>query len=247
VLRISSSAKVSAGAKLGEDVVIGDFTVVHDEVEIGDGTVIESHCVVGAPPVRGDRRLTVGRRTLVRSHSVLYGGSILGEALVTGTHAVIRERSRLGQGVQIGAFTELQGDLTIGDYTRTQSSVFIPKNCSIGAFVWLMPHVCLTNDPYPPSDDDDRGAVIEDYAVLCARAVVLPGIRIGTRAVVGAQSLVTRDVPPDALAVGVPARVRGKAAEVMMRQGKGPAYPWTTHFGRGYPDDIVARWRGRQP
>lgn len=241
-MSISSSAKVSPRAKLGGDVTIGDFAVVHDEAEIGDGTVIESHCVIGAPPVRGERRLVLGPRTLVRSHSVLYGGSNLGEALVTGTHAVIREGSRLGRGVQIGAFTELQGDLTIGDYTRTQSSVFIPKNCSIGAFVWLMPHVCLTNDPYPPSDDADRGVTIDDYAVLCARTVVLPGVRIGTRAVVGAQSLVTKDVPADALAFGVPARVRGKAAEVMRREGKGPAYPWTAHFRRGYPDDVVAGW-----
>lgn len=244
--RISSSAKVAKGAKLGEGVVVGDFTVIHEEAEIGDGTIIESHCVIGAPPVRGEQRLAVGPRSLVRSHSVLYGGSILGEGLVTGTHAVIRERSRLGREVQIGAFTELQGDVTMGDYTRTQSSVFIPKNCSIGAFVWLMPHVCLTNDPNPPSEDDDRGPVIDDYAVLCARAVVLPGIHIGTRAVVGAQSLVTKDVPADALAFGVPARVRGRAADVMRREGKGPAYPWTLHFGRGYPADVVARWRDEE-
>jgi serine acetyltransferase len=84
--------------------------------------------------------------------------------------------------------------------------------------------------------------VIEDFAVVAAASVVLPGILIGRGAVVGAHSTVTRDVEPERLVVGSPARDMGPAAAVRGADGV-PAYPWRTHFHRGYPGAAVEAWQ----
>lgn len=240
---ISSFARIDLNAKIGKDVTIGDFTVVHANVEVGDGCVIESHCIIGYPtPLAEGHPLRIGPGALIRSHSVLYAGTTIGERLSTGHHVVIREKSQVGRWCQIGSYTELQGDLVFGDYSRTQSSVFIPKHTHIGKAVWLLPRVTLTNDAHPPSDPGNLGVRIEDYAVLATCSTVLPGITIGTRALVAANSLVTRDVEPDTVVAGVPAKARGLAREILLRYGSGPAYPWMRHFHRGYPEELVKAW-----
>jgi len=241
---VSPFARIDPAARIGENVTIGDFTVVHGNVEIGENAVIESHCSIGYPSGLAEGiPLRIGPGALIRSHSVVYEGTTIGERLVTGHHVVIREKSLVGRNCQIGSYTELQGDLVFGDYSRTQSSVFIPKHSHIGMAVWLMPRVTLTNDPHPPSDPGNLGVRVEDYAVLAACSTVLPGVTIGTRAVVAAHSLVTRDVRPDVLVAGVPARERGLASDILLRDGSGSsAYPWMRHFHRGYPDDLVNSW-----
>lgn len=99
----------------------------------------------------------------------------------------------------------------------------------------MFPRVVLTNDPTPPSDKA-IGCVIDEYAVVSAGATVLPGVTIGQRALVAAGACVGCDVPPGMLVAGVPARIIGKAASVLLRDDTGrPAYPWTSHFDRGYP------------
>jgi acetyltransferase-like isoleucine patch superfamily enzyme len=241
---ISPFARIDPEAKIGENVTIGDFTIVHANVEVGDDCTIESHCIIGYPtPLAGGMPLRIGSGALIRSHSVIYSGTTIQERLSTGHHVVIREKSQVGRRCQIGSYTELQGDLEFGDYSRTQSSVFIPKHSRIGKAVWLLPRVTLTNDPHPPSDPGDLGVRIEDYAVLAANSTVLPGVTIGTRALVAASSLVTRDVEPDTVVAGVPAKKRGLTREIFLKNGSGEsAYPWMRHFHRGYPEDLVNAW-----
>lgn len=98
----------------------------------------------------------------------------------------------------------------MGDYVRFQSNVFVGKKTTIGNFVWVLPYVVLTNDPTPPSNVM-LGCTIEDYASIAAASVVLPGVTIGHQAFIVAQACVTRDVPPNMVAAGVPARVVGEA------------------------------------
>jgi carbonic anhydrase/acetyltransferase-like protein (isoleucine patch superfamily) len=102
--------------------------------------------------------------------------------------------------------------------------------------------VVLTNDPHPPSEVQ-LGVTVEDYAAIATMSVVLPGVTVGRSSLVGAHSSVTRDVEPDSVVVGAPAKRVCATADIQLKDGSGrPAYPWTTHFHRGYPPEVVARW-----
>jgi acetyltransferase-like isoleucine patch superfamily enzyme len=243
-MAVHPSAIVAPGARLGSDVSIGAFTIVHDNVVIGDRTVIESHCEIGHPStLAGGRPLVIGAGALIRSHSIFYEGSEFGPGLVTGHRVTVRERFIAGAALQIGTLCDFQGHATVGDYVRTHSSVHIGQRTTIGNFVWVFPYTVFTNDPHPPSEGYLRGVVVEDFAVVATMVTVMPGVRIGTRALVGAHSLVTRDVPPDTVAVGVPAKAVLPTGRITLKDGSGrPAYPWMRHFHRGYPDDVVAGW-----
>jgi acetyltransferase-like isoleucine patch superfamily enzyme len=241
---IHSSALVSPEAILGTEVEIGAFSIVHGNVILGDRAKIGSYCELGLPtPLSNGSPLEIGSDSLIRSHSVFYEASRFGKGLSTGHRVTVRENTIAGCGFQVGTLSEIQGDCQIGDYVRFQSSVFVGKKTRIGNFVWILPYAVLTNDPTPPSNDL-IGCVIEDFATVCAMAVILPGVTVGQHSLVAAHACVSRDVPPLMVAAGVPSRIVGEARAVKRRDGSGePAYPWTAHFHRGYPEDIVEKWK----
>jgi acyl-[acyl carrier protein]--UDP-N-acetylglucosamine O-acyltransferase len=240
---IHPTALVSPKAKLGERVRVGAFTIIHDNVVLGSDVTVESHCELGHPtPLAEGAPLVIGDDALIRSYSCFYEGSTFGPGLRTGHRVTVREKLRAGAGLQIGTQTDLQGHGTFGDHVRTHSNVFVAHGAKVGNFVWLLPFATLTNDPLPPSDDH-VGVTVEDYAAIAAKAVILAGVTVGARSLVGAQSYVNRDVPPDTVVAGVPAKVMGPTSRLLRKDGSGrPAYPWMRHFHRGYPPEVVARW-----
>jgi acetyltransferase-like isoleucine patch superfamily enzyme len=245
---IHPTAIVGKKAQIGQNVSIGPFTVVYDDVVVGEETTIEGHCEIGYPSPLAERRpLILGKASHIRSHSVFYGGSTFGERLVTGHRVTVRENIAAGANLQIGTLSDLQGDCQIGDFVRTHSNVFIPKHAKIGNFVWMLPHVVLTNDPHPPSDWVS-GVTVEDFAVIAAGAVILPGVTVGPRSLVAAGSLVHWDVPADTVVAGVPAKKLCATSEIQLKDGTGrSAYPWPRHFRRGYPEAIVREWGEEYP
>lgn len=241
---IHPTAVVAEDAQLGDDVVVGAFSVIHGNVRLGSGTVIGSHCSVGEPTdLAGGHPLVLGARSLVRSHSVIYAGSTFADGLETGHHATIREGITAGTNLRVGTLADLQGDTTFGRFVRLHSNVHVGKGSDVGDFVWIFPFTVLTNDPHPPSDVAFAGVVIEEFAVVTTMVCIAPGVRVGARSLVAASSMVTRDVPPDTVVRGSPARVVGPTSSVILRDGSGmPAYPWTTHFHRGYPQEVLDDW-----
>ena len=240
---IHPTALVSPLATLGENVVVGPFTVIHDSVRIGSGTRIDGHCEIGYPtPHADDRPLAIGCNSLIRSHSVFYQGSSFGDGLVTGHRVTVREKTEAGTGFQIGTLVDIQGHCQIGHHVKTQSSVIIGQKSRIGNFVWMFPGVLLTNDPNPPSNDL-FGVTLEDYVVAAVKSTFLPGVTIGRGTFVTAHSLVGQDMPEDSLVSGSPANRLGKASDLRLKSDlRIRAYPWTKRFVRGYPNDVIEKW-----
>lgn len=240
---IHPTAIISAKAKIGKNVVIGAFTIIHDNVEIGDFTEIGTHCEIGiSTPLSDGSPLQFGTHTQIRSHSIFYEGSSFGDRLVTGHRVTVREGTRAGINLQIGTLSDLQGDCQIGDYVRFHSNVHIGKKSTIGNFVWIFPYVVLTNDPTPPSSSL-LGCEIGDYSAIATMSVILPGVKIGQHCLIGAHACVGKDVADGMIAAGVPAKTLGPTSNIKLRDGSGlSAYPWTKHFNRGYPTEIVETW-----
>lgn len=241
---IHPTALVDPAATIGEGVEIGPFSIVHARVQLGAGSVVGSHCELGHPAGSEAGPLRIGTGALIRSHSVLYAGSVFGDGLQTGHRVTLREGIEAAEGLRIGTLCDLQGDSTFGRHVRLHSNVHIGRGSTVAEFVWIFPYVVLTNDPHPPSDGFQVGALVERFAVVATSAVVLPGTRVGEGALVAAHALVREDVPPGAICAGVPGKVRGSVEAIQLSDGSGPAYPWRRHFHRGYPDDVVRGWIG---
>jgi acetyltransferase-like isoleucine patch superfamily enzyme len=241
---VTEHCVIHQDAVLGDGVQIGPFSVVHAGVQLGADTVVGSHCVIGHPgPDGAARELVIGAGSVIRSHTVVYGGSTFAGRLETGHGVILREGIEAGANLRVGTLCDLQGDTSIGDYVRLHSGVFVGKHAALGDFVWIFPHAVLTNDPHPPSEAQE-GVVVEDYAVIAARVVLLPGVRVGHGAVVGAGSVVTRDVAADDLVLGAPAKPHSRAADIRLHDAPDTAaYPWRRHFHRGYPEDVIATWQ----
>jgi acetyltransferase-like isoleucine patch superfamily enzyme len=96
--------------------------------------------------------------------------------------------------------------------------------------VFCGPHVVFTDDPHPPCPrylDCVGGARVEEGASIGAGAVILPGVTIGARSLVGAGAVVTRDIPPNAVVAGNPARIVGQRDELACGVGIfARAYEW---------------------
>jgi len=150
----------------------------------------------------------LGDRAVVRSGTVVYADVEIGDDFRSGHCAIIREKTRIGHTVVVGSNTVIEGHVEIGNFVKIESNVFIPTHTSIGNHVFIGPGAVLANDKYPQRLRDEyepEGPVLEDSVTVGANATILPGVRIGEGSIVGAGSVVTRDVPPWSMAVGVPA------------------------------------------
>lgn len=240
---IHATAIIEDGAKLGSNVSIGPYSIVHKNVVIGDNTEIGAYCEIGLPTkLASGSPLIIGKGAIIRSHSVFYEGSIFGENLVTGHRVTIRELTTAGDGFQIGTLGDVQGHCTIGDYVKCHSNVHIGQHSTVGNYVWIFPYVVLTNDPHPPSEVM-AGVMIEDFAVIATMSVILPGVTVKKGALVAAHSSVNKDVNPDTVVAGSPAKFICGTEKIKLKDGSGNhAYPWRRHFHRGYPEKTVAEW-----
>jgi acyl-[acyl carrier protein]--UDP-N-acetylglucosamine O-acyltransferase len=242
-MSIHPSAIVETGAELGVDVSIGPFCIVHAGVRLGDRSRVEAYSELGLPtPLAPGAPLEIGADSLIRSHSVFYAGSRFGARLRTGHRVTVRELTHAGSDLQIGTLCDFQGHCEIGNHVRTHSNVHIGHKSRIGDYAWIFPYVVLTNDPHPPSEHL-VGCVLEEFAVIATMSVVLPGVRVGRGAFVGAMTLVKEDVPPDTICIGVPGKNTGPTSKIRHRGSGEPAYPWRRHFHRGYPAEAVALWK----
>jgi len=119
----------------------------------------------------------------------------------------IYQTADIGRDNSIGSYTEIGDKVRIGSNNRIGAHCFIPWGVSIGDNCFIGPGVTFTNDKYPPGGKDKwEQTFIEDSVSIGARAVILPGIKIGKGAKIGAGAVVTKDVEPYSQMKGVPAR-----------------------------------------
>jgi UDP-2-acetamido-3-amino-2,3-dideoxy-glucuronate N-acetyltransferase len=156
----------------------------------------------------------------------------IAESVALGEDVVVHHPSlvnlygcRIGDQTRIGSFVEIQKHAVIGARCKISSHSFICEGVTLGDEVFIGHGVVFTNDRYPrAATPDGRLQGDRDWQVIPTRvghgasigshATLLPGIVVGEHALVGAGSVVTRDVPEYAVVVGVPARVVGSMRDI---------------------------------
>lgn len=242
---IHSSAQIGSNVTLGKNVSIGAGSIVYDNVEIGDNTFIGANVILGEPLAAYysasqdyvNPQLKIGSNAVIRSGSVIYAGCEIGENFATGHGAVIRERTKIGHHSRIGTHSDIQGECVIGNYVRIHSSVIASQNVLIHDFVWILPHCVLADCPHPPSEELFP-VTVQEYAVIAANSVILPGVTVGSDSLVGASSAVSRDVAAGAVVVGQPAKQVAWTTDLKSKVTGESMYPWREHFLRGMPWEI---------
>lgn len=241
--KINSTAIVSKKAIIGSNTTIGAFTIIHDDVVIGDNSIVESYCELGVKnKFCGTAPLTIGNNSHIRSHSVFYADSSFGDGLITGHRVTVREKTTAGLGFQLGTLGDVQGHCDIGDFVKCHSNVHIGNKSKIGSYVWIFPYVVLTNDPHPPSEVL-LGCEISDFAVIATMSVILPGVKVASDTLIGAGSIVGKNVHSGWVVSGNPAKQICEITKIKLKDGSGRnAYPWRKHFHRGYPLETIDKW-----
>ena len=131
--------------------------------------------------------------------------------------AYVGDGTEIKDNVMIGSLTHIDYKVKIGENTRIEGSVYIPPLTTIGKNVFIGPGATFTNDPYPMSPKM-AGVIVEDGAIIGSRAVIKSGVRIGQNSVVAMAAVVTKDVPPDVIVMGHPARVKYSRMEYDKKQ-----------------------------
>lgn len=129
---------------------------------------------------------------------------------------VILEGAKLGSGCNICANTLIEGDVVIGDDVTIKSGVQVWDGSRIEDSVFIGPNVTFTNDIFPRSKkqpENYMGITLKRNSSIGANATLLAGITIGEYAMVGAGSVVTKDVPAYSVVVGNPAKVIRKISK----------------------------------
>lgn len=190
---------------------------IYPDVVLGEGAVIDDFTIIGVPAGEDLEAASIGSNARIRSHTVIYTGNRIGCNLQTGHHVMIRECNSIGDDVSIGTGSVIEHHVQIGDRVRIHSQAFVPEYSILEDDCWIGPNVVLTNAKYPASPEAKRhlkGPRIGKGAKIGANATVLPGVCIGPNALIGAGSVVTQDIPGDAVAAGNPARITGNIADL---------------------------------
>lgn len=207
--------------------VIGAFAVVHGGTAVGEQARVEEHAVIGMPELGyavgriypgAGATTVIGAGAVIRVGAIVYADVHIGVNTLVGHHTLLRTGVRVGTETQLGHHLTIERIARIGRHVRCAPASHITSATHIGDRAFLGVGVRTVNDNTMTTRDAHHKPVLapprfERGVRIGSGTTVMAGVTIGEHAMVGADSLVTHDIPPGALAYGNPARVQGEAGD----------------------------------
>jgi acetyltransferase-like isoleucine patch superfamily enzyme len=231
-VELSPGAVIHDGVSVGAGARIGAGAVLHDGVTLGPRCLVEDGAVLGKRPrLRPGSSaggslgpLQIGDGVTICTGAVVYAGARLDAGVIIGDQAQVRERALVGERTVLGRGSTIDFDTTVGARVSIQSLVYLTAAAIVEDDVFIGPGVTTTNDDtmgrHSPGEAL-HGPVLRRACRIGGGATLTPGVVIGEEAFVAAGAVVTRDVAPRAVVMGVPARVVRQVSD----------------------DDLLQRWR----
>ncbi|WP_226526791.1 acyltransferase [Metabacillus niabensis] len=215
-IKIGQNVVIEEGAIIGENVKIGHNTVILKDTEIGENVEIGSNCVLGIIPGgnrkmreinRVDKPVVINNGVRIGNLVSIYSNTVINENVFIGDQASIRENVIIGEETVVGRSAIIELNTRIGKRCTIQTLAYVTGDTVLEDQVFIGPCVSMSNDKYMGAKDYNlKGPYIKEGAKIGNNASILPGISIGMRTIVGAGSVVTKDILDDEIVVGVPAK-----------------------------------------
>ncbi|MDD5565763.1 MAG: acyltransferase [Candidatus Omnitrophica bacterium] len=195
-----------------------------NKVRLGKGCLVDEGVVLG---YRSGRKgltgiLVIGAGARLRSGTIIYQSSVIGNHLETGHNVVVREQNRIGNNFAIWNNSTVDYGCKIGNNVKIHCNCYIAQFTTLEDDVFLAPGVSIANDFHPGCDFSKkclRGPTVKKGAQIGVGSTLLPYVTIGEGALIGSGSVVTKDIPAHSVAYGNPARVAGSVFDLTCKFG----------------------------
>jgi acetyltransferase-like isoleucine patch superfamily enzyme len=205
---------------------------IYKKVHLGKNCQIQQGVIIGLPPLGkkdGELETFIGDNAILRSNTVIYAGVRVGNNCQTGHNVVIREDNKIEENFNIWSNSVLSPRNIIGSNVKIHCGCFIEAS-TIEDDVFLGPNVVITDDLHPVCPrwkECVGGAVIRKGASVGGNVTILPGVEIGQKSLIGAGSVVTKNLEKNSVAIGNPAKQIKKIKDlVCLRKFYSIPYEW---------------------
>ncbi|MBN2012881.1 N-acetyltransferase [candidate division KSB1 bacterium] len=216
---VGTNTIIEKDVMIGENCTIGHHVVIREGSQIGDNVRIDDHTVIGKQPMRSKRSIfkaetpppaKISNDCLFGAHVVIYAGSTISNNVLVADTAAIRENVTIGEYTIVGRGATVENFCKVGKKCKLETACYITAYSVIEDYCFIAPGVMTTNDNFLGRTEERfkhfKGVTVRRGGRIGGRAVILPGIEIGEDAVIGAGSVVTKDVPARQIVVGAPAK-----------------------------------------
>jgi acetyltransferase-like isoleucine patch superfamily enzyme len=221
-LWLAEDVQFGDGVVLGANVVLyaatlGDRVVVQDGVVVGKQPIVAPH---SRAPIRELGVSIVGAGATIGTGAVVFAGAVIGPGVIIGDHAHIREGAELGESTVVGRGSAVGAAARIGARVRIQTNAWLTSWTTVEDDVFVGPGVVTMNDDtmarLTPEEEELHGPTLRRACRVGGGVLLTPGVEVGEEAFVAAGAVVTRDVPPRAMVMGIPARVAGSVPDAQL-------------------------------
>jgi len=214
---------IHKNVKIGSNCEIGSHVVIHEGTRIGNEVRIDDNTVIGKYPMRAARSIfqnknklmpaEIGDSCLIGAQVIIYRGCTLQSNIMVADGAAIREEVTVGEYTIVGRSVTIENKSSVGKKCKLETGSYITAYSKVEDYCFIAPNVTTTNDNYLGRSEERfkhfKGVTVKVGGRIGANATILPGKVVGADAIVGAGTLVTKNVPDKQIVVGVPGRKFG--------------------------------------